>query len=614
MLTAADVRDEYASRAAALRIQRVGEARTVDRLGDLRLAAFAGAALLLARGATTSSVRGAWIGAAVAVAIVFAVLVWRSGRAKVRLAHTDDLIALCDEGALRVARDWSRIPKRAWTAESSEHPYAGDLDVFGDASLVQLVPPLSAAPGRSTLRAWFLAPADPSRIRARQAAVADLRSRTAFRDELAIAGMRTGATPAELERLADWAATVSWIAQRPWLSATCVLIPLVTIALIVVQIRGLVASPYWIAPVLTGLLLTARYGKRLTASAAPVVGRATVLRRYADMSRLIAAEQFASEEVFTLQQRLTGGGRPAYAAIRTLTVLADCTELRLSPMAYVVINTLTLWDFHVAWLLVRWQRESGRRVRDWLVALGEIESLAALATVAHDNPTWAVPQVDATSPAMIEANALGHPLLADDVGVRNDVSVGPAGTILVITGSNMAGKSTLLRSIGLNLVLSQAGSVVCATRFRHPPATLRTSMRVQDSLERGVSYFMAELQRLKLVVDSATTASPAADRVLVYLLDEILHGTNSAERTIAARHVLTHLAGTGAIGAVSTHDLQLVDDPQLATAARHVHFAETFSRRDGVATMTFDYRLQPGKATSSNALKLLEIVGLRGAD
>jgi DNA mismatch repair ATPase MutS len=190
----------------------------------------------------------------------------------------------------------------------------------------------------------------------------------------------------------------------------------------------------------------------------------------------------------------------------------------------------------------------------------------------------------------------------------NPLRVGPPGTFLFVTGSNMSGKSTLLRAIGVNAVLAQAGGPVCASAMRVPPVTLRTSIRVQDSLERGVSYFMAELQHLKRIVDAAQRVD--GGRTMLYLLDEILHGTNTAERQIAARKVILYLVAHGAIGAMSTHDLMLADSPEVAAACEAIHFTETFDRDASGPVMTFDYRIRPGVATSTNALKLMEIVGL----
>ncbi len=201
-------------------------------------------------------------------------------------------------------------------------------------------------------------------------------------------------------------------------------------------------------------------------------------------------------------------------------------------------------------------------------------------------------------------------MLKPEVAVGNDVEIGPPGTFLLVTGSNMSGKSTLLRALGTNIVLAQAGGPVCARLLRLPPVVLATSIRVQDSLEQGVSYFLAELKRLKCVVDAAKRVRMEGDRTLVFLLDEMLHGTNTVERQIAARAVLAHLLDLGATGMVSTHDLDLVATPTLAGRSRLVHFTESFIEEADRPALTFDYTLRPGLATSTNALKLMEMVGL----
>jgi DNA mismatch repair ATPase MutS len=214
------------------------------------------------------------------------------------------------------------------------------------------------------------------------------------------------------------------------------------------------------------------------------------------------------------------------------------------------------------------------------------------------------------APLLVSARALGHPLIRDDVRVANDVEVGPPGSVLLVTGSNMSGKSTLLRAIGVNVVLAQAGSVVCAQEMTLPPLDLRTSVHVHDSLEQGLSYFMAALARLKAIVEAARAARGRGETVL-YLLDEILQGTNSAERQVAVRAIVAELLALEAIGAITTHDLGLADTPSLASRARPVHFTEHVEPDEtGAARMTFDYRLRPGLATSTNALRLMQLLGL----
>jgi len=242
-------------------------------------------------------------------------------------------------------------------------------------------------------------------------------------------------------------------------------------------------------------------------------------------------------------------------------------------------------------------------VRAWIAALGELDALSSYATIAFDNPTWCTPEF--REEPLISASGLGHPLLPDERRIVNDLEIGPPKTVLVVTGSNMSGKSTLLRATGLNIVLAQAGAPVCASALRMPPGDLQASIRVQDSLELGLSYFMAALARLKGIVDAAERRREG--RVLVYLLDEILQGTNSAERSIAVRGIVRHLLDAGAIGALTTHDLAVASEPPLDRAARLVHFTETV---DDKGSMSFDYRLRPGLATSRNALRLMQLIGI----
>jgi DNA mismatch repair ATPase MutS len=250
-------------------------------------------------------------------------------------------------------------------------------------------------------------------------------------------------------------------------------------------------------------------------------------------------------------------------------------------------------------------------VRQWLESLAQFEALCSLASLAHDNPDWNFPEITtADPPRSFEAQQLAHPLLSASSRVANDVALEGSGTFLLVTGSNMSGKSTLLRTIGTNAVLAQAGAPICGQSLRMPPLVIETSMRIQDSLEDGVSFFMAELKRLKEVVDSARALDLNPSRCLLYLLDEILQGTNSAERQIAVRRVIGHLLAHGAIGAISTHDLELANEPPLDSAARRVHFRETITEQATGRGMTFDYRLREGIATTTNALALLDLVGL----
>jgi DNA mismatch repair ATPase MutS len=323
------------------------------------------------------------------------------------------------------------------------------------------------------------------------------------------------------------------------------------------------------------------------------------------MLALVCAESWNAPSLAQQKEALCAGG-DAPSRVKRLAQLGGWSELRIgAALLHLPIQCLTMWDFHIFFALDRWRRRSGRHVRGWVAALGSVDALAVLARVRADNPDWARPAIDSSAEAL-HAEGLGHPLLPADHRVSNDVAVGPRGRVLLITGSNMSGKSTLLRAVGLNAVLAQAGSPVCAASLAMPPCDVQTSIRVQDSLELGLSYFMAALARLKQIVDAAERG-PGPGRTLLYLLDEVLQGTNSVERGLAVRAVVRHLLEAGAIGAMTTHDLALAGEEPLASAAALAHFTEQV-HPDG--TMTFDYRLRPGLATSTNALRLMQLIGI----
>lgn len=612
MASEIDVTEFYDGRVRGFRSLHETSVRRWRRLANLRLAAF----ILLAASVWWAATSGDGTRLLAALAIIvtlagFVSLVALSSRARTAVSRFADLIAMNEEGVHRVRREWSHLEQRAWSTVPASHPYATDLDVFGTASLVRLFPALSVAPGRTTLSSWLLAPGTPAELQLRQQAVAELKDRVDFRDELVLHTRRISISAERLVSFQDWAAQSGWSAGNQWLTTATIAIPATAVLLAILQAFDIVGHAFWLVPLALGAMLTMRFRKPLRIMLAQVQGQRNVLRGYASIARLVSHESFTAPLLVDLRTQLGAGTASAAHRMRSLETLADCTDVRLSPMLHFIVQALTMWDFHVVRRLNDWRHDAGEHVGKWMSAIGALESLAALATVAHDNPDWVFPTINTTGPARIDATALGHPLLSARSRVANDVSVGPPGTLIFVTGSNMAGKSTLLRAIGLNVVLAQAGSVVCASSMTCPPVSLYTSMRVQDSLERGVSYFMAELERLKLIVDAADTIRATNGRTLVYLLDEILHGTNSVERAIAARHVLMRLVELGAIGAVTSHDLQLADTEEFARIAQHVHFQEDFSRnQDGRPAMHFDYRLRPGKATSSNALKLLELVGL----
>jgi hypothetical protein len=580
-----------------------------ERLAWARLVVFLAAMVLAWRALSASDARAGIFGAgAAALVVAFLWLAHRHGREKRRVQWLDALAAVNTEAAHRARREWDSLPVPDWREPPADHPYAVDLDVQGPASLSQLLPPVSSAPGREVLRGWLLAAASPEEIRARQEAVAELTPQIDFRDALSALGRRIWLGADAQKRLERWAEGEPWLTRRPSLIAVSILLPAATLVLGAGALAGVMPSSMWVMPVAASALLAAIHAAVLKRTLSPVADRTDALEGYAEMTRVVNGGALEAPLLRQLVGEMARGDQPAHTALWSLRKLADLSQVRSSPMLHVVLQWLFLWDFHVVHSVERWQRRHGRHLATWLAALGQVESLAAFAGLAHGNPSWTFPEVDEGATAL-EAKELGHPLLAENVRVANDVEVGPPGTLLLITGSNMSGKSTLLRAIGVNVALAQAGAPVCARRLRCPPVALHTSMRIRDSLERGVSYFMAEVLRLKQIID-ATRPSAVSPQWVLYLFDEILQGTNAAERTVAAQRIVEFLLSVNAIGALATHDLRLLESATVSRAATLVHFREDVAQKRDGPTLRFDYRLRGGPASSTNALKLMELAGL----
>jgi ABC-type multidrug transport system fused ATPase/permease subunit len=550
---------------------------------------------------------------ATAAAAAFVALVVAHRRVRRREEWYRELVSINEEGLHRLARDWDRLPVHVPQQDLSAHAYAGDLDLFGRASLTQVLAPAGSAMGARTLEDWLLARARPAEIERRQAAVRELAPLHDLREALAINGRRTRTVRAEdVERFLQWAESPAWLSRMAWLRAAAWILPAATWLLIALHAFGVVDAAFWMVPALLSLTLYFTTGARVGRTLDAAFGREGMFTNFPELIALVTGARFEAPLLRDIEQRLGQDGAPADRQLDGLRRLMHLADVRLSTL-HVPLYLVTLWDVHVLRALERWQRAHGASARDWLVALGELEALASLAALAHDQPDWVYAELRSDGERVLDAQSLGHPLLSDDARVTNDVSVGPPGTFLLVTGSNMSGKSTLLRALGANAVLAQAGAPSCARTLRMPPLDVQTSIRVQDSLARGVSYFMAELERLKLIVDAAQQTQRAGEATVLFLLDEILHGTNTTERRIAASRVIRHLVDMGAIGAATTHDLELAEEPMLAPSARLVHFRETFTdASDGPATLTFDYLLRDGIATSTNALALMRIVGLPG--
>jgi MutS domain V len=604
-VTGTDPADVYRRRIERFTLDRDAEAVRSLRFGTARIATFA---LLLGAGLLFEFRPGALPLIALTLLVgLFIGLVIGHGRVRARLRRLDVLLELNREGTSRLARAWHDLPARPAPAGLADPATASDLDLYGRPALVQLFGPIGTPAGERILGRFLTEPPEPTDFTERQSAIRDLAGRLDFRDDLA-AATRLVPLPndAAVERFLAWA-------DRPahpepgWVRASRVAVPMLTAAACGLVIGGLAPLSVVALPLLAaGVLTFGRPGRTARTRLTHAVGREDVFKAYPALFERVSNETYTAGLLTRLRERLGGGEGGATREMNALARIALLAGLRSSGMMYLPVQLLTMWDFHVAARAETWRARNGLKVREWLEALGAMEALAALAALAHDHPEWA--QADLVDGRVFEAKGLGHPMIPPGRRVDNDVQVGPPGTFLLITGSNMSGKSTLLRAIGQNAVLGLSGAPACARRLRLPRLRIETNIHVEDSLADGVSFFMAQLRRVKAIVDAAR-ASATGDTMILYLLDEILQGTNSAERRIAASRVIRHLLDCGAIGAVTTHDLGLADDPALQSACVPVYFRETVHPGRETA-LEFDYRLREGVATSTNALRLMKIVGL----
>jgi hypothetical protein len=619
--TGDQVRALYVERRRRFEDERAALARRARAISTARLATFlaAAAGAVIGFWGLRPSSPFALGGAAVAVVVFVALVLWHD-RVLKRRDRAEVLALINDASLARMDRRWAALPRPSSPrlVEAANDPVAHDLDLFpgdrGRASVFQLLSTAHAPQGVDTLVAWLREAANVEEIGQRQEAVAELAPLVDLRQELELRSRQlvAGGTPPDPARFLEWAEGEPWLLRKPWLLWATRGLALVATGLALARLAGLAPTGWLLLALAVNLVVGFGLARRTHGTFDAVSGRSQAIRHYVGLLELLdRRSSFECARLRRLVERLTPLGQPASRHMRRLERLAGLADTRLTPLFHIPLLALTLWDFHVLAGFERWQRQVGREVRRWLATLGEAEALCALAALRHDNPGWVFPRVHESGEACLSAEGLGHPLLAPEAGVVNDVEVGPSGTFLLVTGSNMSGKSTLLRSIGTNVVLAQAGGPVCARRLDLPPILLATSFRVQDSLESGVSFFMAELRRLKQVVDLARECREGrSPRRLLYLLDEILQGTNVYERQVAVRRVIGHLLRYDAIGAISTHDLTLADAEGLAEACRAWHFTESYESGDEGPRMRFDYVLRPGVSSTVNALKLLEVVGL----
>ena len=506
-------------------------------------------------------------------------------------------VAFYQSGLARIEDRWKGTGQTGERFSDPHHVYASDLDLFGPGSLFELLSIARTRMGEETLAKWLLASSTPDEIAERHASVRELREQLDLREDLAVLGAdaSVGVHP---ELLLRWAEAPRQM-KPEW-------IRYLGLVLSICAIAGVVAWGYagMLAPITLILAAESILRYRLRHSIEEVLlSSGHAFRDLGLLSGVLARvkrHDFSSPQLKQLQGELSSKGVSSSRAIARLKTIIDFSDSRKNIIVG-VLDVPLMYSVQVAFAAERWRRAHGHAVSSWLRAIGEIEALISLGTYSYEHPSDPFPEF-VQGAACFDAAELGHPLIPAAKCIRNNVRLLDDIRVLLVSGSNMSGKSTLLRTVGINAVLAMAGAPVRAQALRLTPLRVGASIRINDSLQEGSSRFYAEITRLRELFDLA-----GGDPPLLFLLDELLQGTNSNDRRIGAEGVLCAFLNRGAIGLVSTHDLALARiGGSLNGQLHNVHFQEEFEN----GRMSFDYKLRDGVVTKSNGLALMRSIGL----
>lgn len=522
----------------------------------------------------------------------------------------------------RAIGKWNEFFDKGEEFENPQHNYTYDLDIFGKGSLFQMLNMTGTYSGRQKLAELLLNPLQKkSDIIERQEALQELGGKLVFRHKLfshaLISNKNTSLTEDnetdkkrrrtlldtmnKLDDVYSWAKEEKGLYRSPKFKLLIYGMPAASFCLLVLGIIGIV--PLYlpiICYILQFIMIGFRADKR-TRSFELVEKYSNTLKVYGSVLKQFETEKFSSSYINKLKNTLRDeSGNPAWKQIERLSKLWELIANRYNLM-HVIVNTATLWDYHCLAALENWKRSGGKYVKKWFDTIGEVEALCSMSLMYHDTPGFVIPQICEEKTSRIEAAQLGHPLLPNGRKC-NDVVINPAKPILLITGSNMSGKSTFLRTIGISLILSYLGLPVCAESYSCPVLKVYACMRTSDNLGQSVSSFYAELLRVKMIVEAVEKGEK-----VFFLLDEIFKGTNSADRHTGAKMLINQLDKKGAWGLVSTHDLELADmEKDSGGRISNYHFKEYYKDNK----IYFDYQLRKGVSDTRNAIFLMKMAGV----
>lgn len=586
----------YENRRAALRSELVALDQRDRNFATARGLLFLGGVFITWR-TLFDDLSGMWLLPPVAVFVVLAVLHSRVAR---RLARTRRAIAFYDRGLDRLADRWHGVGVSGQRYLNHEHAYASDLDIFGDRSLFQLLCGSRTRIGEDMLAAWLSQPAETKTVLERQAAVRELRDQTSFREELAL-------LDAEVHEELDQNKLRAWVLEpaSPFSTKsriTAIVLGLCAAASLIYHLCGGLISVFLTVLVAEIVFYSRMIGDiRHIAQSADDAGSGLAI--LGQVLQVIELQQFQSPGLMRARASLDVEGHVPSWQIHRLRNQIQNLNACLQNQFFAPLGFLFGMPIELAHRVEMWRENVGPHINDWLQAVAEIEALTSLSGYAFEHPDDVFPELTSEEEGpCFDAAEIGHPLIPAAKCIRNNVKLGRDMPLIMISGSNMSGKSTLLRTIGISAVLAWSGAPVRATQLRLSRVQVGTEMRIHDSLQSGVSLFYTAISRLKTVVELAGKTP-----TLLFLLDEILQGTNSHDRRVGAEGIIRQLIERGAFGLVTTHDLALTKIVEaFGSRATNIHFEDHLIN----GKMYFDHRIRQGVVRKSNALELMRMIGL----
>ncbi|MBC6492087.1 hypothetical protein ACFSQD_01140 [Flavihumibacter stibioxidans] len=482
------------------------------------------------------------------------------------------------------------------------HAYSGDLDLFGQASLFQYIHRSTSEQGHQLLANWLLEPASNDTIRARQDAARELSGQPDWSARFQAIGLLTPVGLKTETSLQNWLVQPAGFFPKKGWRWLAILFPVGSLSVLALHILGIVESPVFYSLVILFMIIAFSISRKVLPQYRALDSIVPQLNTLSDALQTIEKASFTSQKLKDIQALLHPANLPqASLATLQLRKILDRFDYRLNPLVFVPLNTFTLWDLQQVWSLEKWKHRNSRFIGRWFEALAEMEALNSLGRLAFNHPAWVFPQLTET-PGHFSGKGIGHPLIPAGKRINNDFSTDHLPAIALITGSNMAGKSTFLRSIGINQVLAMSGAPSCSVQLTVSNMRIMSSMRIADNLEENTSTFYAELSKLKSIIEAVNRKEP-----VFLLLDEILRGTNSQDRQTGSRALIIQLIKQSACGLLATHDLALTElAQQYPDAITNYHFDVSVEGEE----LYFDYKLKTGICQSMNASILMKKIGI----